>query len=166
MDNNQSTQQQLIYICGDFNNAVCNSFRRQLGVKQLNSEATWKTYEKLLDPIFTNSPECYNCSNMDILGSDHATVVAISSQQLYRSLKQTTQKIIIRGGEFRETLSENPTNWNEIIKSNANGLQANHRHPRYVSTTKNNQTEERSTVDDSIHKTTHSHSPKTFETRR
>jgi hypothetical protein len=52
IDEDNSTNKNLIIICGDFNGAKSNTLCRQLQIKQLNTIPTSKN--KLLDPIFTN----------------------------------------------------------------------------------------------------------------
>ncbi len=96
LDTEKSINKPLLYICGDFNGAKSCTLCRQLQVKQIKIKATRGC--NLLDPIFTNAPDCYKCTNHQVLGSDHETVIATPLANIYKQQQPKQQKIVTRGG--------------------------------------------------------------------
>jgi exonuclease III len=69
IDSDKTTNKQLLIICGDLNGAKTIALSRYLNIKQINKAAT--RGKNLLDPILTNTPDCYKWKTKQILGSDH-----------------------------------------------------------------------------------------------
>jgi len=117
LDLEKSVNKQLLFVCGDFNGAKSKTLCNQLQVKQINSAPTRKG--NLLDPIFTNAPNCYTCTNQLIIKSDHEAVIAKPIMKKYKELQPAKQKITTRTGKIEETVEEiGNIEWGEIIKLN------------------------------------------------
>ncbi len=73
-------------------------------MKQINIKETRGC--NLLDPIFTNAPDCYKCTNHQVLGSDHETVIATPIANIYKQQQPKQQKIVTRGGKITDTIEQ------------------------------------------------------------
>ena len=116
IDEDSSTNQNLIIICGDFNGAKSDTLCRQLQIKQLNTIPTRKN--KLLDPIFTNEPnsKLYKCTNKNIFNSDHDLVLAKPIFKLHKQRQPKKESITTRTGKLEDTISEiGKIDWKELI---------------------------------------------------
>jgi hypothetical protein len=73
----------------------------------------------LLDPIFTNAPDCYKCTNHQVLGSDHETVIATPLANIYKQQQAKQQKIVTRGGKIADTIEQiGNIEWDDLINLN------------------------------------------------
>ena len=123
-DHARSTQKQLLIICGDFNGAKSNRLCTSLDVKQINTVPTRKG--RLLDPIFTNAPECYTCKNVAEFISDHDAVIATPLAKHYKNILPGKQYINSRTGKISDTVEQlEYIEWSALINIEA------YDHPSY-----------------------------------
>jgi hypothetical protein len=83
-------------------------------VKQIKVKATRSG--NILDPIFTNAPDCYKCINHQVLGSDHETVIATPIANIYKQQQPKHQKIVTRGGKIADSIEQiGNIEWDDLI---------------------------------------------------
>jgi hypothetical protein len=108
----------LIYIAGDFNGANTSLLNKTHTTKQINKKATRK--DKILDPIFTNAPNCYDCINLPPLGnSDHDIIKATPIYKKYKKSRPLPVTKKVRSGKIQHTIQKiSELDWKPLIYSN------------------------------------------------
>ena len=118
----------LLFVLGDTNGVDLKPINRTHGTYQINKKPTRKAKkqrEQLLDPILTNAPRCYKCTNIPKLGnSDHDIVKAVPQAKEYAQTRPEAVTVQFRSGKIEDTVEElGNIEWKHLIESAEHDLQ-------------------------------------------